>query len=104
MGLAADNKAEPEPDVADEHYEANEEDEEDRLVVGGGARLLDLDEGGVVQVSAVHAAAALVAAARPRGAWTVTFPSAHPVPFSRNGYLTIILWIFYFISPNFESN
>ena len=104
MGLAADDKAEPEPDVADEHDEADEEDEEDRLVVGGGARLLDLDEGGVVQVAAVHAAAALVAAARPRGAWTVTFPSAYTVPFSRNGYLTIILWIFYFISPNFESN
>ena len=48
MALTTDDKAEPEPDVAAEHEEADEEDQVDGLVVGGRARLLDLDQGGIV--------------------------------------------------------
>ena len=46
--LSPDDKAEPEPDVAAEHEEADEEDQVDGLVVGGCAGLLNLDQGGVV--------------------------------------------------------
>ena len=48
MPLTTNHKAEPEPDVAAEHEEADEEDQVDGLVVGGRARLLNLDQGGVV--------------------------------------------------------
>ena len=48
MALSSDHKAEPEPDVATEHEEADEEDQVDGLVVGGCAGLLNLDQGGVV--------------------------------------------------------
>lgn len=41
--LTADDKAKPEPDVADEHDEANQEDQKDGLVVSGSAGLLYLD-------------------------------------------------------------
>ena len=67
MGLAADDKAEPEPDVADEHDEAYQKDQEDGLVVGGSAGLLNLDEGCVVHHSCVHTAL-IGAAARKRRA------------------------------------
>ena len=46
--LSPDDKAEPEPDVAAEHEEADEKNQVDGLVVRGSARLLDLDQGGVV--------------------------------------------------------
>ena len=48
MALTTNHKAEPEPDVAAEHEEADEEDQVDGLVVGGRARLLNLDQGGIV--------------------------------------------------------
>ena len=48
MTLPADDEAEPEPNVAAEHEEANEENQVDRLVVRGGACLLNLHQGGVV--------------------------------------------------------
>ena len=48
MALTTDHKAEPEPDVAAEHEEADEEDQVDGLVVRSSAGLLDLDQGGVV--------------------------------------------------------
>ena len=46
--LSPNDKAEPEPDVAAEHEEADEKNQVDGLVVRGSARLLDLDQGGVV--------------------------------------------------------
>ena len=46
--LSPDDKAEPEPDVATEHEEADEKNQVDGLVVRGSAGLLDLDQGGVV--------------------------------------------------------
>ena len=48
MSLPSDHKAEPEPNVAAEHEEADEEDQVDCLVVSSRAGLLDLDQGGVV--------------------------------------------------------
>ena len=48
MTLPADDEAEPEPNGAAEHEEADEEDQVDRLVVSGCAGLLDLHQGGVV--------------------------------------------------------
>ena len=48
LALPSNDKAEPEPNVAAEHEEADEEDQVDGLVVRGRARLLDLDQGGVV--------------------------------------------------------
>ena len=48
MTLTSDHKAEPEPNVAAEHEEADEEDQVDCLVVSSRAGLLDLDQGGVV--------------------------------------------------------
>ena len=48
MALSSDHKAEPEPDVATEHEEADEKNQVDGLVVRGSACLLDLDQGGVV--------------------------------------------------------
>lgn len=48
MRLAADDETQPKPDVAKEHDKANQEDQEDGLVVGGSAGLLYLDQGGVM--------------------------------------------------------
>ena len=48
MGASSDNEAQPEPDVANQHDQADEEDQEDGLVVGSSAGLLYLDEGRVV--------------------------------------------------------
>ena len=48
MALSPNHKAKPEPNIAAEHEEADEEDQVDGLVVGGCARLLNLDQGGVV--------------------------------------------------------
>ena len=48
MSLPSDHKAEPEPNVAAEHEEADEEDQVDSFVVGGCACLPNLDQGGVV--------------------------------------------------------
>ena len=64
MGLAADDKAEPEPDVADEHDEAYQKDQEDGLVVGGSAGLLYLDQCGVMHHARVQTALILVTGAR----------------------------------------
>ena len=46
--LSSDDEAHPEPDVAHQHDEADEEDQEDGLVVRRGAGLLYLDQGRVV--------------------------------------------------------
>ena len=48
MGASSDNEAQPEPDVANQHDQPDEEDQEDGLVVGSSAGLLYLDEGRVV--------------------------------------------------------
>ena len=62
--LSADDEAKPEPDVADEHDEANQEDQEDGLVVGGSAGLLYLDQCGVMHHARVQTALVLVTGAR----------------------------------------
>ena len=53
MRLSSDDKAQPEPNVADQHDEPNQEYEQDGLVVGGGAGLLYLDECGIVHHASV---------------------------------------------------
>ena len=60
MRLAAGDETQPKPDVANEHDEANKEDQEDGLVVGGSAGLLYLDQGGVMHHTRVQACFVLV--------------------------------------------
>ena len=62
--LSANDETEPEPDVAEEHDEANQEDQEDGLVVGGSAGLLYLDQGGVMHHPRVQTALVLVTRGR----------------------------------------
>ena len=62
--LSTNDETEPEPNVAEEHDEANQEDQEDGLVVGGGAGLLYLDQCGVMHHARVQTALILVTGAR----------------------------------------
>ena len=64
---SSDHKAEPEPDVAHQHDQPDQEDEEDGLVVGRGAGLLYLDQRGVVHHPAVDVLACLPAPDRRAG-------------------------------------
>ena len=65
--LSANNKAEPEPNVANQHYETYQQDEKDGLVVRGCACLLYLDQGMVVHHTSVHVTGLLRLAARKWG-------------------------------------
>ena len=67
MRLSANNKAEPEPNVANQHDEPNQQDEEDGLVVSGCAGLLNLDQGMIVHHTGVDVAAFVRLAARKWG-------------------------------------
>ena len=53
MRSSSDNEAQPEPDVPHQHDQPDQQDEQDGLVVGRSAGLLDLDESGVVHDPAV---------------------------------------------------
>ena len=68
VGASPDDKTEPEPNVSHQHDQTDQEDQQDGLVVGGSAGLLNLDEGCVVHHSCVHTAL-VGAAARKRRAW-----------------------------------
>ena len=54
MRPSPDDKAQPEPNVADQHDQPDQEDQQDGFVVGRSAGLLDLDEGGVVHQPVVE--------------------------------------------------
>lgn len=58
---SSDDKTEPEPDVAHQHDQSDQQDEQDGLVVGRSAGLLYLDERGVVHHPAVDVLAGLPA-------------------------------------------
>ena len=53
MGATSDDKTQPEPNVANQHDQSDHQDQQDGLVVGGSAGLLDLDQGGVVHQTVV---------------------------------------------------
>ena len=48
MGATSDDKTQPEPNVANQHDQSDHQYQQDGLVVGRSAGLLDLDQGGVV--------------------------------------------------------
>ena len=54
VGATSDDKTQPEPNVANQHDQSDHQDQQDGLVVGGSAGLLDLDQGGVVHQTVVE--------------------------------------------------